>query len=160
MTGFADLFVGEGDEWEPLVVTPKEHLISDRHRANRMALDLEITRRVFDLIESSEGDMDLMEKFRTSRRIMVEAAKRSGGAIFPDGIAVLGLDEDLSYYSRISVKPPAQAAPALVETELPTGALVVEGIPLTAARSYTSPTVTSLGKPDAALPHSRIAMGV
>ncbi|MFS8116500.1 hypothetical protein QD460_32900, partial [Rhizobium jaguaris] len=57
----------------------------------------------------------------------------------PDGFAVLGREGELSHYSRISVKPPSQAATALVKTERPTDALFAEGIPLIEARSYTSP---------------------
>ncbi|TDK29820.1 hypothetical protein E2F50_21705 [Rhizobium deserti] len=98
------LIVGEDAEWEPLVVTAKEHLISRSglvRFVNGMALDLEIAQRVFALIESSEGDIDLMAEFPEFPADLAEAARRSGGAIFPDGIAVLGRDEDLSLYSRI-----------------------------------------------------------
>ncbi|GGE05297.1 hypothetical protein RJJ65_26520 [Rhizobium hidalgonense] len=133
--------VGEDAEWETLVVTGEEHLIfkSGALRfVNGMALDMEVARRVFALIESSEGDLDLMGELPEFPADLIEAAKRSGGAIFPDGFAVLGREEDLSHFSRISVKPPAQAAPALVEIELPADALVAEGIRLMEARLPSS----------------------
>ncbi|WP_246648226.1 hypothetical protein [Rhizobium laguerreae] len=133
--------VGEDAEWETLVVTGEEHLIfkSGALRfVNGMALDMEVARRVFALIEASEGDLDLMGELPEFPADLIEAAKRSGGAIFPDGFAVLGREEDLSHFSRISVKPPAQAAPALVEIELPADALVAEGIRLMEARLPSS----------------------
>ncbi|ENN83707.1 hypothetical protein RHSP_74308 (plasmid) [Rhizobium freirei PRF 81] len=134
--------VGEDAEWEPLVVTAEDHLIFKSgpvRFVNGMALDLEVAGRVFALIESSEGDLDLMGELPEFPADIIEAAKRSGGAVFPDGFAVLGREGELSHYSRISVKPPSQAATALVKTERPTDALFAEGIPLIEARSYTSP---------------------
>lgn len=66
-------------------------------------------------------------------------AKRSGGAVFPDGFEVLGgREEDLSVYSRILVKPPGQAEPALVERKPENAGLVAEGIPVLEARSYAN----------------------
>ncbi|NEI67437.1 hypothetical protein [Rhizobium leguminosarum] len=133
--------VGEDAEWETLVVTGEEHLIfksGPLRFVNGMALDMEVARRVFALIESSEGDLDLMGELPEFPADLIEAAKRSGGAIFPDGFAVLGWEEDLSHFSRISVKPPAQAAPALVEIELPADALVAGGIRLMEARLPSS----------------------
>lgn len=134
--------VGEDAEWEPLVVNAKEHLIfrsGPVRFVNGMALDLEIAQRVFAFIESSEGEIDLMAEFLEFPPDLVEAAKRSGGAIFPDGFAVLGRDEDLSLYSRILVKPPAQTEPALVESEV--DGVVAEGIPAIDARSYSTPHI-------------------
>ncbi|AYM60883.1 hypothetical protein [Agrobacterium fabrum] len=133
--------VGEDAEWEPLVVTAKEHLIfrsAPVRFVNGMALDLQIALRVFAFIESGEGEIDLMADFPEFPTDLVEAAKRSGGAIFPDGFAVLGRDEDLSLYSRILVKPPAQAEPALVESELDVG-VISEGVQAIDARSYATP---------------------
>ncbi|CAK7261907.1 MULTISPECIES: hypothetical protein [unclassified Shinella] len=112
--------VGEDAEWEPLVITAKEHLIfrsGPVRLVNGMALDLEIAQRIFAFIESSQVGIDLMAELPEFPTDLVEAAKRSGGAIFPDGFAVLGRDEDLNLYSTIMFKPPAQAEPALVERE-------------------------------------------
>ncbi|MDQ0458390.1 hypothetical protein [Rhizobium paknamense] len=106
--------VGEDAEWEPLVI-------------------------IFAFIESSEGGIDLMAELPEFTTDLVEAAKRSGGAIFPDGFAVLGRDEDLNLYSTILVKPPAQAEPALVERELEAEGLSAEGISVIDARSYAAP---------------------
>ncbi len=134
--------VGEDAEWEPLVVTAEEHLIFKSgpvRFVNGMALDMEVARRVFALIESSEGDLDLMGELPEFPVDLIEAAKRSGGAIFPDGFAVLGREEDLSHFSRIWVKPPAEGALALVETGTPVDALVAEGTQLIDARFPPSP---------------------
>lgn len=105
---------------------------------NSVALDLEIAQRVFAFIESSESETALMAEFPDFPADLVEAAKRSGGAIFPDGFAILGRDTDLSLYSRILVKPPAQAEPALIESELEADGLVAEGIPVNEARLYAN----------------------
>lgn len=123
------------------MITPPEHLIfrsGPVRIVNGMALDLGIAQRVFAFIESSERDMDLMEEIPDFPTDLVEAAKRSGGAIFPDGFAVLGRDEDLSHYSRVSVSPPAQTAPVLVEREPQGDGLAAEGIPVIEARPYAS----------------------
>ncbi|MBP2463931.1 MULTISPECIES: hypothetical protein [unclassified Rhizobium] len=112
--------VGEDAEWEPLVVIGEEHLIFKSgpvRFVNGMALDIEVARRVFALIESSEGDLDLIGELPEFPADLVETAKRSGGAIFPDGFAVLGRDEDLSTFQRISVNPPAQSSAVLTEAE-------------------------------------------
>ncbi|QXC52353.1 hypothetical protein KHC17_24415 (plasmid) [Agrobacterium salinitolerans] len=133
--------VGEDAEWEPLVGTAEEHLIfrsGPVRFVNGMALDLQIAQRVFASIESGEGEVDLMAEFPLYPADLVEAAKRSGGAIFPDGFAVLGRDEDLSLYSRILVKPPAQEVPALVENKLEVDSVVSEGVPAIDARTYST----------------------
>ncbi len=134
--------VGEDAEWEPLVVNAEEQMIfrsGPVRFVNGMALDLEIARRIFAVIESSEGEVDLLAEFPEFPADLLEAAKRSGGAIFPDGFAVLGRDEDLSLYSRILVKPPARAEPALVESGLEANGLLAEGIQVIDARSYAAP---------------------
>lgn len=91
--------VGEDAEWEPLVVIGEEHLIFKSgpvRFVNGMALDFEVARRVFASIDPSEGDLDLIGELPEFPADLAETAKRSGGAIFPDGFAVLGRDEDLS----------------------------------------------------------------
>ena len=123
--------VGEDADWEPLVITPPEHLIftpSSVRIMNGMALDLEIAQRVFAAIEDGDEALDLLGELPEFPVDLVETAKRSGGAIFPDGFAVLGRDEDLSHYSQISIKPPAQSALALVESEFAAEAVVAEEI--------------------------------
>jgi hypothetical protein len=95
---------------------------------NGMALDLEIAQRVFAAIEDGDEARDLLGELPEFSVDLVETAKRSGGAIFPDGFAVLGRDEDLSHYSQISIKPPAQAAHASVEDERASEAVVTEEI--------------------------------
>lgn len=134
--------VGEEAEWEPLVVTAEDHLIfrsGPVRFVNGMALDMEVARRVFALIESSDRDLDLMAEIPDFPADLIEAAKRSGGAIFPDGFAVLGREEDLSHFSPISVKPPAEAAPALFETRIPADALVAKEARLIGDRFPSSP---------------------
>ncbi|MBO9136681.1 hypothetical protein J5289_27790 (plasmid) [Rhizobium sp. B230/85] len=139
--------VGEDAEWEPLVVIGEEHLIFKSgpvRFVNGMALDMEVARRVFALIESSEGDLDLIGELPEFPADLVETAKRSGGAIFPDGFAVLGRDEDLSKFQRISVNPPAQSSAVLTEVEadmtaaITTASYRVESRLLTAGESSES----------------------
>lgn len=113
--------VGEDAEWEPVVVTTNEKFIFKAGPVrflNGMALDAQTAQRVFAFVESAEPELDFMAGLPEFLPELVEAAKRSGGAIFPDGFAVLGRDEDLSQFQRISVKPPAQASAVLTEAEV------------------------------------------
>lgn len=134
--------VGEDAEWEPLVVTANDHLIfrsGPVRFVNGMALDMEVAQRVFASIESTEGDLDLMEELPEFPPEIIEAAKRSGGAVFPDGFAVLGREEELGLYSRIEVKPPAESALDLVEIGTPTGALFADRIQSSEAPLLSTP---------------------
>lgn len=113
--------VGEDADWEPLVVSANENLIFKAGPVrfmNGMALDAQIAQRIFAFVESAEPELDLMAGLPEFAPELVEGAKRSGGAIFPDGFAILGRDEDLSQFQRLSVKPPAKASGVLAETEV------------------------------------------
>ncbi|AYG64334.1 hypothetical protein [Rhizobium jaguaris] len=60
----------------------------------RLALELETARKVFGYIEAEEAKSSLLENLPEFDEILRGAAKASGGAIFPDGFAVLGRGED------------------------------------------------------------------
>lgn len=113
--------VGEDADWEPLVVSANKGLIFKAGQVrfvNGMALDAQIAQRVFAFVESAEPELGLMAGLPEFPPELVEAAKRSGGAIFPDGFAILGRDEDLSQFQMLSVKPPAEASGVLTQTEV------------------------------------------
>ncbi|MGZ2454209.1 hypothetical protein ACVIRO_007026 [Rhizobium ruizarguesonis] len=57
---------------------------------NGLALDLETAQRVFVYLEAEEPEGRMLENIPEFGPDLIEAAKESGGAIFPDGFAVLG----------------------------------------------------------------------
>lgn len=72
---------------------------------NGLAIDLEIAKRVFAYIEAEAPEAHSLENLPEFGDDIVEAAKQAGGAIFPDGFAVLGNEKDLAEFRPGSVAP-------------------------------------------------------
>ncbi|WP_440980772.1 hypothetical protein [Shinella sumterensis] len=98
---------------------------------NGMAIDLEIARRVFAFIEADAPDARMFEEIAEVPPELIELAREAGGALFPDGLAVLGRDVDLSRIEPGFILPggqvfaqPAQKEKKIEVTETVAGSLV------------------------------------
>ncbi|TBE37943.1 hypothetical protein [Rhizobium leguminosarum] len=83
---------------------------------NGLAIDLETAKRVFAYIEAEEPEARMLENIPEFDAELIEAAKESGAAIFPDGFAVLGRKEDLTEIQPGAI-PPKTSASAVVKID-------------------------------------------
>ncbi|NTG29981.1 hypothetical protein G6L08_22800 [Agrobacterium rhizogenes] len=70
--------------------------------ASRFALDLEVAKAVFRALEQPEAAAGLLDNIPEMGSDLIEDARQSGGAVFPDGFAVLADDP---HPENITIRP-------------------------------------------------------
>ncbi|WP_246746807.1 hypothetical protein [Agrobacterium burrii] len=104
-----------------------EAIVTDRHGKvvfegtwshwfNGLAIDLETAQKVFAYLEAEEPEGRMLENIPEFGADLIEAAKESGGAIFPDGFAVLGRENDLKEVQLGAIPPKAAASIVVKDT--------------------------------------------
>lgn len=96
------------------------------HWFNGLAIDLETARRVFAYIEAEEPEGRMLENIPEFGADLIEAAKESGGAIFPDGFAVLGRENDLKEVQLDAIPPKAAASTVVKDDDIEIAEAIVE----------------------------------